>query len=520
MGSEAYTLARMAAIGLPVPHAVVLGPGFSHPDEAREPEAQGELNQTLATQLRRLESATHLTYGGSRRPLLLSVRAAAPQSAPGLREGIVNVGLNEISVRGLLRMTGNPRLTWDAYRRLIQSFAEVVDGCPSLPFDEPLNEMLERSTVARAQELDGRSLAKLTREYLAIYKKLVGKNFPQDTMEQLKAAVHGVFRSSGADEAHEYRRVRKTAEDAGTAVIVQRMVFGNAGGSSGAGAAFTRDPGSGANRLCVDFMFNAQAEDVASGRHNVIDADQLQGILPTIARQVVEAARLLETEFKNVQEFEFTVQDEVVFLLRTRAGRRTALADLRIAIDQVSERLIEPAEALTRLASFDSATLRNEHVRATGETNILCEATVASPGVAIGAIALDVAKAKAMGTQQPVVLVRRDADVADIAGIVVAEGMLTARGGCTSHAAVAARELGKVALIGCNALSIDMSARVCTIGNMKLHEGDIICLDGLTGCVSVGRPAVSVEIPESELAALERWRKLAGRSQKVRVRAT
>ncbi|MGZ5091700.1 MAG: PEP-utilizing enzyme, partial [Burkholderiales bacterium] len=463
MGLEAYHLARMAAIGLPVPHAFVLGPGYSHPDEPAEPEGQADLNQTLAAQLRRLESATHLTYGGSRRPLLLSVRTAAPQAAAGMRDGIVNVGLNEISVRGLLRMTGNPRLTWDAYRRLIQSFAEVVDGCPSLPFDALLNELLERNTVARAQELDGRSLAKLTREYLAIYKKLVGKNFPQDTIEQLKAAVHGVYRSSGIEETHDHRPVRKSAEDAGAAVIVQRMVFGNAGGSSGSGAAFTRDPGSGANRLCVDFMFNAQTEDVASGSHNVIDADQLQGILPTIARQVVDAARLLETEFKNMHEFEFTVQDEIVFLLRTRTGRRTPLADLRIAIDQVGERLIEPAEALTRLASFDSATLRNEHVRATGETNMLCEATAASPGVAIGAIALDVERAKAMGAQQPVVLVRRDANIADIAGILVAKGILTARGGCTSHVAVAARELGKVALTGCNALSIDMSARMCTI---------------------------------------------------------
>jgi pyruvate,orthophosphate dikinase len=263
-------------------------------------------------------------------------------------------------------------------------------------------------------------------------------------------------------------------------------------------------------------MFNAQAEEVVVGRHSVIDVDQLQGLLPTIARQVGEAARILEAEFKDLQEFEFTVQDEVLFLLRTRRGKRTPLAELRIAIDQVRDRLIEPAEALARLGTFDPATLRNEHVIARGDSNVLGEAASASLGVAIGAIALDVETANAMAAHQPVVLVRQDADTADLAA---AQGVLTARGGRTSHAAAAARQLNKVALVGCSALSIDMAARTCTIGTAKLAEGDIICLEGATGRVILGCPAVVAEAAESELAEVERWRKLAGRSHKLKARA-
>ncbi|MGZ8211454.1 MAG: PEP/pyruvate-binding domain-containing protein [Burkholderiales bacterium] len=519
MGHKAYNLARMAAIGLPVPQAFVLGTGFCPTEDALDAEAQADLAQTLTANLRRLERATGLTYGGSRRPLLLSVRSGASISMPGMLDTILNVGLNETTVRGLLRTTGNPRLTWDSYRRLIQSFAEVVDGCPSEPFEALLAHALEQSHSSRPQELDSRALSQLAREYLALYRKLGGRNFPQDPMEQLKAAVHGVYRSWGSARAREYRRLNKIANDLGTAVTVQRMVFGNAGGTSGSGVAFTRDPVTGENRLYMDFMFNAQGEDVVSGRHRACDGAELATILPEIARELVEAARTVEAEFKDMQELEFTVQDETLYLLQARSGKRTALAELRIASDQVREGLIEPAEALARVGRVEVAVMQNAKAVENGACPVLCEATSASSGVASGAIVLDSEAARSRSGEAPVILVRRDAETCDIAALAVAEGLLTARGGRTSHAAVVARKMNKVALVGCDSLTIDLAARTCTINGVTLTEGETICLDGTTGRVLLGTPDIVRNPLDAELAEVDHWRKLAARTPKVRVRA-
>ena len=519
IGHKAFNLSRMASMGLPVPPAFVLGSGFCPSDDLVDAEAQAELAQTLNVNLRRLERVTGLTYGGSRRPLLLSVRSGASVSMPGMLDTILNIGLNETTVRGLLRMTGNPRLTWDSYRRLIQSFAEVVDACPCEPFDALLADALEHSHCARPQELDSRALARLAREHLALYRKLVGRNFPQDPSEQLKAAVNGVHRSWSSTRAREYRRLNHIPNDLGTAVTVQRMVFGNAGGTSGSGVAFTRDPSTGENRLYMDFMFNAQGEDVVSGRHPVSDDGQLGTILPLIARQLTEAARTLEAEFRDMQEFEFTVQDEVLYLLQTRSGKRTPLAELRIAVDQVREGLIEPADALTRVGRLDVAAIQNVKAIESADSKVLCSATSASSGVATGVIVLDDESARAASAKQPVILVRQDTDTSDIAALALAQGVLTARGGRTSHAAVVARQMNKVALVGCNALLIDLAARTCTINGATLAEGETVTLDGTTGRVFLGTPEVVSESLDAELAQIESWRKLASRAPRVKTRA-
>jgi pyruvate,orthophosphate dikinase len=519
IGHKAFNLGRMAAIGLPVPPAFVLGSGFCPGDEVPDAEAQAELAHTLNVNLRRLERATGLTYGGSRRPLLLSVRSGASVSMPGMLDTILNVGLNETTVRGLLRMTGNPRLTWDSYRRLIQSFAEVVDGCPCEPFDELLADALEQSHSSRPRELDNRALARLAREYLALYRKLVGRNFPQDPIEQLKGAVSGVHRSWSSARAREYRRLNDIPNDLGTAVTVQRMIFGNAGGTSGSGVAFTRDPSTGENRLYMDFMFNAQGEDVVSGRHPVADDGQLGAILPLIARHLGDAARKLEAEFKDMQEFEFTVQDEVLYLLQTRSGKRTPLAELRIAVDHVREGLIEPAEALTRVSRLDLAAVHGMKAIESADSRVLCEATSASGGVASGVIVLDIQSARSMSAKQPVVLVRQDTDTSDIAALALAKGLLTARGGRTSHAAVVARQMNKVALVGCTALTIDLAARTCTINGARLTEGELITLDGTAGRIFLGTPQVVSETLDAELAHVESWRRLTSRAPRVKTRA-
>jgi pyruvate,orthophosphate dikinase len=438
---------------------------------------------------------------------------------PGMLDTILNVGLNETTVRGLLRMTGNPRLTWDSYRRLIQSFAEVVDGCPCEPFDELLADALEQSHSSSPRELDNRALARLAREYLALYRKLVGRNFPQDPIEQLKAAVSGVHRSWSSARAREYRRLNDIPNDLGTAVTLQRMIFGNAGGTSGSGVAFTRDPSTGENRLYMDFMFNAQGEDVVSGRHPVSDDGQLGAILPLIARQLGDAARTLEAEFRDMQEFEFTVQDEVLYLLQTRAGKRTPLAEVRIAIDQVREGLIEPSEALARVNRLDLAAVHGMKAIESADSRVLCDATSASGGVASGVIVLDVQSARAMAPKQPVILVRQDTDASDIAALALAQGLLTARGGRTSHAAVVARQMNKVALVGCGALTIDLAARTCTINGATLTEGELITLDGTAGRIFLGIPQVVSETLDAELAQIESWRKTTSRTPRVRTRA-
>jgi pyruvate,orthophosphate dikinase len=510
MGFKALNLARMAEIGLPVPEAFVLGTGFCLEQAREQSGAQKELAGHLAASIRRLESSCGLVYGGSRKPMLVSVRSGAPVSMPGMMATILNVGLNETTLRGLLRMTGNPRLPWDSYRRFVQSFAEVVDRCPAQPFEALLAESLDRHGATRPQELDANALSQLARDYLALYKKLTRRAFPQDPQEQLQQAVRGVFQSWHDPRAREYRRLHGLDDDAGTAVTVQRMVFGNAGGTSGSGVAFTRDPSSGENRLYMDFAFNAQGEDIVSGRHSIVDYGQLGAIFPSIERQIGEIARALESQFGDMQEFEFTVQDETLHLLQTRTGQRTPFAALRIAVEQVRDGLLEPGAALARLSGIDLTKIERLRVEAGADCRVLGRATPASLGVAIGAIALDAEKAKDMAAHGPVILVRNEIATSDIGGLAAAKGLLTALGGRTSHAAVVARQMDKVCLVGCAGLAIDTARRTCAIGDTDLKEGEMLCLDANTGRVIAGAPEIVRERPEPYLAEVEKWRAAAG----------
>lgn len=504
MGFKAYNLARMARIGLPVPRAFVLETGYS-----RAFHAQGKLpglKDLLADQIRELESATGLNFGASRKPLLVSVRSGAPVSMPGMMETLLNVGLNDDTLRGLLRMTGNPRLVWDSYRRLVQVLAEVVHGAHRQPFDELLEKALQQAGVAHAQELDFQSLAALAREYLALYPKLVGEAFPQDPLDQLEAAVQAVFRSWMSDKAAAYRRLHGLDDSMGTAVTVQCMVFGNAGGTSGAGVAFSRDPASGENRLYVDFLFNAQGEDVVSGRHTPHDTELLGQTLPGASGRLLELARVLEHEFRDMQEFEFTIQDAELYLLQTRAGKRTPWAALKIAVEQVREGMIEPRDALARLSAYNLDSIEQRRLKPENGDTLLCRATPASVGVASGAIALDSARAESMAAAgRPSILVRADTSTQDIAGIAAAQGILTAVGGRTSHAAVVARQLNKVCLVGCSALSIDLKARGLRLGGQEMAEGDVLTLDANTGDVYAGEVRVEIEKPVEYLREVAGW---------------
>ncbi len=506
IGFKAYNLARIARIGLPTPPAFVLGTRFCRDYFSRGERLAPGFRELLAANIGRLERLSGLNFGGERRPLLVSVRSGAPVSMPGMMDTILNIGLCDATLRGVLRLTGNPHLVWDCYRRLAQSFAEVVYGCPAAPFESALAEHLRKQNVEHPQELDFQSLAELTREYLKLFHSLTGRDFPQNPLDQLEQAVAAVFQSWNRPKAVEYRQLNRLDDLAGTAVTVQRMVFGNAGGNSGAGVAFTRDPATGENSLYMDFLANAQGEDVVSGRHLAQDSEQLRQVMPEAYQEILKVRQALEREFRDAQEFEFTIQEGRLFILQTRTAKRAPFAALRIAVEQAHEGLIEREEALARLKDYNLDSIKQTRLAAGPEAPALATATPASLGVAVGEIALDAATAqRRAATGQPVILVRRDTSTSDIAGIAVAQGILTALGGRASHAAVIARQMNKVCLVSCTSLVVDLANRRCAIGGKWFNEGERIGLDAGAGRVLAGNVEIIQERPSAYLAEVAKW---------------
>jgi pyruvate,orthophosphate dikinase len=505
IGNKAYGLARIARGGLRVPDGAVLTTGFWHrwaSSRADDVELQGVLRDAVDA----LERRTGLRLTSSRRPLLLSVRSGAPISMPGMLETVTNIGLCDVTLGGVIALTGNPRLAWDSYRRLVESFAAVVQGCSHEPFEQAVRESLRDGSASGSRELSTKGLQKLTRTHLDLYAELVGNEFPQDPMDQLAAAAAAVLASWEAPKAREYRRLHDIPDDLGTAVILQRMVFGNAGGVSGAGVAFTRDPAQGERRLYMDFLLDAQGEDIVAGRHTTGGAD-LTVTAPELLAEIERVCPRLETEFRDAQEFELTVQEGELFLLQTRTAKRTPWAALRIATDQVQEGLISPRTGLERLEGVDLDGVRRVHVEAHDGSKPLCRAIPASVGVAVGPLALDRQAAEQIaGAGTPPVLVRPDAATEDVAAVAVAAGVLTRAGGRTSHAAVVARELGKPCLVGCSELTLDLQKRTARIGERALAEGDTICIDAESGLVYEGRPTLVEERPTEELEVVAAWR--------------
>ena len=499
MGGKAWNLLRMAQLALPVPPAFVIGTRYG----AGTADGAIMAGRYLWTAgLRALEHATGQGLGDARRPLLLSVRSGAAVSMPGMMETLLNIGLCDATVGGLLRRTGNPRLVWDAYRRLVAGYGETVAAIPAQAFEAAAAAVVG----PRAErELDFAELRAITQCFLRLYAERAGRPFPQDPAEQLGGAIAAVFGSWHAPKAREYRHLNGIDDALGTAVTVQSMVFGNAGGQSGAGVGFTRDPATGAPGLWVDFLFDAQGEDVVSGRRSANGHDELASVLPQVWQELGEAAQELEQAFGDMQDFEFTVQEARLYLLQSRSGKRTRRAAARIALDLLDEGSIGPELARERTHGLDREALAQPRVVAEGGEPLvpLGRAATASSGVAVGEIALDHARAAARNAAgMPVVLVRRDAETSDIAALELATGLLTQRGARTSHAAVVARQMGKVCLVGCAGLAIDEGARTISIGATTLHEGDLITLDGNEGVVHAGAARVQVDYPQDLLARL------------------
>jgi len=505
MGFKAWNLARMAALGLPVPPAFVLGTAWCADPERRR---RASLPATWALGLQALQAglASPLQFGDARRPLLLSVRSGAPVSMPGMMETLLNIGLCDATVPGLLRLTGQPRLVWDAYRRLVASYGEVVAGLDAALFEAPAASL---GAPRDERDLDFAELRELTRQHLKAFAQAAGRPFPQDPGQQLAEAIAAVLASWQAPKAVEYRRLHRLPDTLGTAVTVQAMVFGNAGGRSGAGVGFTRDPSSGEPEPWVDFLFNAQGEDVVSGRRSAQGHEALANVLPDCWAQLVLATHTLEQQLGDMQDFEFTVQEGTLYLLQTRSGKRSAYATARIALDMLDQGLISAEEALRRTAGLGPEQLSQRRVLAAIGQALAPAALAASasPGVVSGALALDEAAARSLVAQgRPVVLVRRDAETSDIATLELAGGLLTQRGARTSHAAVVARQMGKVCLVGCETLQIDLAARRIQLGPLTLHEGDTLSLDGHQGQVYAGAVQTRDELPQALLQRLDTLR--------------
>lgn len=506
VGNKAWNLMRMAAAGLNVPAGFVLPASWCK----GLPESAGALSGTLSEGIASLEKRTGLSFGSPRRPLLVSVRSGSAVSMPGMMETVLDVGLNADSVDGLIRWTGNPRLAWDCYRRLIQGFAEVVQGLPAGPFDELIAQAVSEAQVESDRDLDYRSLRRLTRDMIALFQQLAGEPFPDDPREQLQRAVAAVFRSWNAPKAVAYRRINQISDDIGTAVTVQTMVFGNAGGASGSGVGFTRDPATGEPDLYLDFRFNGQGEDVVAGRHRTNDQNRLRRTLPNVWREIESTCQTLEGLFRDAQDFEFTLQDGALYLLQSRDAKRTDWAALRIAVNLVEEGLIDPPEAHRRLSRIDLQQVSRTRFE-THSAEPLARAQAASIGVVSGAIAFDSKTAERAAKEgTPVILVRRETVTSDIDGIANSSGILTANGSRTSHAAVVARQLGKVCLVGCASLEVDVERRCCKLGAQALNEGEVLSLDGNQGFVYLGKIKVVTERPERELKVVSGWTRAAG----------
>jgi pyruvate,orthophosphate dikinase len=513
MGFKAYNLLRMATLGLPVPPAFALGTDHCRDAATRAAAIRPEVWQPG---LAALERATRLRFGDAQQPLLLSVRSGAPVSMPGMMQTLLNIGLCDTTLPGFLRQTGNPRLVWDTYRRLVASYGEVVADIPASVFEAEETALLG---TRDERELDFAELRALARRHLDAYARATGAPFPQDPQAQLLGAMNAVFDSWQSAKAREYRRQRAIPDAIGTAVTVQTMVYGNAGGRSGSGVGFTRDPVSGEPVLWIDFLFNAQGEDVVSGRRSAFGHEELATVMPAVWDSLGAAASKLEHAFGDMQDFEFTVQDSRLFLLQTRNGKCSAPALARIALDLFDGGIITADQARERTSAIHADELVTTCTVSADGTPLMpiAHAASASAGVAVGEIAFDEGFARARhAAGASVILVRHDAETDDIAALELAAGLLTQRGARTSHAAVVARQLGKVCLVGCAAIELDETARTLRIGATTLHEGDALTIDGNDGAVYAGAMRTVTE-PMSELRSrLDRLRGATARAARAR----
>ena len=499
LGGKGANLAEMTRLGLPVP------PGFTITTEAcrhyleHGTEPAG-LADEVSHHLAELEQSMRLSLGDPNDPLLVSVRSGAKFSMPGMMETVLDIGLNDESVEGLARQSGDARFAFDSYRRLVQMFGSTVLGVPSDAFTKVLEEVKSDRGVTLDTDLDQEDLRQLVVGYQDLIEKETGRRFPQRPREQLDLAVRAVFESWNTERATLYRRQERIPEDLGTAVNVQAMVFGNRGATSGSGVCFTRDPATGRPGVYGDYLENAQGEDVVAGIRNTVALTALEAIDPTSYRQLLDIMATLERHYRDMCDIEFTIERGKLWMLQTRVGKRTPEAAFRMAAEMVTEDLIDLDEALRRVTGAQLALLMFPRFDVDAERELLAVGVNASPGAAVGKVVFDSRTAAEWAARgEDVVLVRKETAPDDLPGMVAAQGILTSRGGRTSHAAVVARGMGRPCVCGAEALQVDVDARTATTRDGKtVAEGDLISVDGGTGEVFLG----AVPVVDSTLV---RW---------------
>ena len=518
LGGKGANLAEMVNIGLPVP------PGFTLTAEVCDYYNKNgktypkSLEKEVGEHLSKLEKVSGKKFGDSTNPLLVSVRSGAAVSMPGMMDTILNLGLNDKSVAGLAKKSGNERFAYDSYRRFIQMFGNVTKGVNSSHFEEALEEVKEKIHVTEDKDIPAESLKKLVEEFKAIYKEHTKEDFPQDVKAQLWQAINAVFNSWSNPRANKYREINKITGLLGTAVNIVAMVFGNMGDDSGTGVCFTRNPSNGENIFYGEYLMNAQGEDVVAGIRTPLPISELAEKNRPIYDQLLEVRQILEKHYKDMQDIEFTIEQNKLYLLQTRNGKRTADAALNIAVDLVKEGFLSQEEALLKVDPEQLNQLLHPTIDPAIKYDIIAKGLNASPGSAVGMICFNSHKAEELGLKgENVVLVRAETSPEDLGGMHMAQGILTARGGMTSHAAVVTRAMGKPCIVGCAALTINEKAGTCKIGKESFNEGDFITINGTTGEVIKGKvPLVQPDISKGNFNLIMQW---ANKSRRLKIRA-
>ena len=508
LGGKGAGLAEMSRSGVPVP------PGFTITTEVCRYYMKGEsypagFETEFRSSMEKLQNAAGKRFGDAENSLLVSVRSGAKFSMPGMMDTILNLGMNDPVVEGVALSTGNSRFAWDAYRRFIQMFGNVVMSIDKGEFEKVLDEVKHRKGVRQDADLSVQDLQETVRRYRALYREKTGRDFPQDPWEQLRGACEAVFKSWNNPRAQTYRRLNKIPDDLGTACNVQAMVFGNMGATSATGVGFTRSPSNGEKKFYGEYLPNAQGEDVVAGIRTPQPIQELKNHLPGVYRQLRQITSKLERHYRDIQDFEFTVEKGRLYMLQTRTGKRTAAAALRIAVDMVREKLITREEAVLRVEpdQLDQLLKPVFDVRARQQFKALAKGLPAGPGAACGRVVFTADKAVEDSRSGPVILVRPETNPDDIHGMSVSEGILTATGGLTSHAAVVGRGMGKVCVVGCGTLDIREEERLIKVNGTTIQEGEFISIDGFTGEVILGKvptqPSEILRVVRGEMSPKE-----------------
>ena len=505
LGGKAFGLIEMTKLGLPVPPGMVI-PTYVCRRYHKIGKLPDGLMNSVFEKMRIIESKIGRKFGSKEKPLLFSVRSGAPISMPGMMDTILNIGLNDEITHALAEETGNERFAYDAYRRLLEMFGRIILKIPDEKFTQVFERYKEAVRVNLDAKLETRFLIKIVDKYKEIIKRETGKEFPQDPKEQLRMSIEAVFKSWNNPRAKIYRKMYKIPDDLCTAVIIQTMVFGNLGWRSGTGVCFTRDPSTGEKKLYGEYLLNAQGEEIVAGIRTPKPIEQLKNDLPEIYEQLLKIADRLERHFKDMQDIEFTIQEGKLYILQTRPGKRTAEAAIKIAVDMVKQGLITKEEAVNRVKLSEITRLLQPRIDSVSRLKPIAKGLNASPGVAIGKVVFTVEEAVQYSKKGiKVILVRPETKPEDIKGIAAANGILTTKGGMTSHAAVVARGMGKPAIVGAETIKIDLDKQEFEVNGVVVKKLDTITIDGWTGNVYLGKAPLSIPKLTPELRQFLEW---------------